>query len=318
MLPAFLPDGLIVCVPEAAAPAACLHRRKHRETLLGDTEFSESGLRALLAQHGLRPAQAILRLPAAWLMQRHVDMPLAAEPDLPAVLPREMERLTPFAAAELRWSSRILRRDRTRGILRLLITLAQRALVDDPIDQLRAAGLRVALLEGPADLEVRSCIFLDTANPHRATHGRDMALAAACIALAIAVAALPFQQQSARLAQVEDRIAQLRPAVSRVEAMRRALSPLAAGNPLLAQLAATPQALHLLATITQLLPEDCYATSLAWQDGTLTLEGEATDGARLVSLLAAEPSLANLALLGPLTRGQGGRDHFSIRAEPRL
>ena len=78
----------------------------------------------------VRRGPAVLRPPPGTLLEQSVNLPLAAEPELAAVLRNEMDRLTPFRAADLFWDWRIERRDRSGGRLLLRLLLVPKSAVE--------------------------------------------------------------------------------------------------------------------------------------------------------------------------------------------
>ena len=96
-----------------------------------------------------RPAPVVLRLPQAALLEREVVLPLAAERDPEAVLGFEMDRLTPFRAADVVWQASGFRRDRARQLLSLRLSLLPRSLFADALPVLASLGLVPAAVEVP-------------------------------------------------------------------------------------------------------------------------------------------------------------------------
>jgi general secretion pathway protein L len=267
-----------------------------------------------------RPPPVRLRLPHGVLLERDVILPIAAERAPEQVLHYELDRLTPFRADEMLWGFEITERDRTRGRLLLRLTLAPLAILSPLLDCLRRIGVVPVLLEAepPAGntAQRRRRIVLGSARPSRHPKGLRMAWAA-CAALAVAAAAVPFIGQSLALAAIQARIDALQPSVAEAEALRRHAAAVAAsddvmqserqrlGDPLLA-----------LAAATEALPDDTWLTDLTLHQRKLTLAGQSRDAVRLIGRLSAESGLRNASFTAPVTRSQTGRgDLFSIGAE---
>jgi general secretion pathway protein L len=86
------------------------------------------------------PAQTLLRLPAHMLLEREVALPLAAERDLDRVLGYEMDRFTPFSAADVHWARGAVRRDRTKGQIRFRLSMVPKQAIASTLEALRMAG----------------------------------------------------------------------------------------------------------------------------------------------------------------------------------
>ncbi|MDO9712293.1 PilN domain-containing protein [Paracraurococcus lichenis] len=316
--PASLPDATLVVLPLTAdsARAEVVLRRRGRETPLGQV--------ALAALPGLRrrPRRLLLRAPPGALLEREVALPLAAQQDPGGVLRYELDRLTPFAAEEVAWAWRLEARDAARGLLRLRLSLLPRIVVDPALAALARAGLRTDGIEAPAADGPRAIPLAEAAparSPRReAWRRRGLALAGtACGGLAIAAVALPFALQSMTLAAAERQIAALQPQVQEAEALRRRLATAKGGqDAFAAERARIGDALRVIATLTELLPDDTWLTELTLRQRKLTIAGRSSGAARLIGLLSADPGIRETAFVAPVTRAEsGGVDVFSIRAE---
>ena len=73
--------------------------------------------------------------------------------------------------------------------------------------------------------------------------------------------------------------------------------------------------LQALATLTDLLPDDTYLTTLSLQHGKLRLEGQSAAATRLIGALSAEPHIRNPGFAAPVLRSDAGADVFAIEAE---
>lgn len=303
--------------PDAPPTIELLARRRGRDNPLGRFTLDTAGMAALrAAASGLR-GPVLLRLPPGLLLEQRVTLPLAAERDPERVLAYEMDRLTPFAAADLFWSWAPERRDRAANQVRFRLSLVPKARLLPLLDLLAGAGLRpVALDAAAADGFPRR---LALAQPRTGwLRRRGLALAGgACAVLAVVAAGLPFLSQSIAAQRVDARIAALRPQVDQAEALRRAvLSRAATTDAIQAGRARAGDALGVLATLTAVLPDDTYLTDLTLRSRALSISGESAGAARLIAALSAEPGLRNPAFAAPVTRsGDGNREGFTIRAE---
>ena len=313
--------ALVVAVrdlPPSGTPVVeVLARRRGGEDLLGRFVLDAAGLPSLRAIAGTWRAPVLLQLPPGLLLEQRVTLPLAAEREPERVLSYEMDRLTPFAAADLFWTWALDRRDRPAGRIYLRLSLVPKARLTPLLDALAAAGLRPVALDAPTlDGGVRRLALAQS----RAGWWRRRGLAVAggaCAALAVAVAAVPFVQQSLAANRVEARIADLRPRANQAEALRRSLlDRTAATDVVQAQRARVGDALNVLATLTTLLPDDTYLTELTLRSRALVITGQSAAAARLIAAMAGDPAFLNPAFAAPVTRSDAGHNEgFSIRAE---
>jgi general secretion pathway protein L len=272
-------------------------------------------LRAVLAQ---APRAALrLRVPAGLLLERQVTLPLAAERAPEQVLQYEMGRLTPFAADDTFWSCRVTRRDRAQSRLHLRLTLVPRATLAPLLEMLRSAGAAPTMVEappGPGQAEWRR-IALDAGRRTPVSTLRTML--ALCGALAAAVVVVPFVRQSFALATVEAQIAALDQPVAEATALRRRIAGEAEGGDMLqAARLRLGDPLHVLAVVTQALPDNTWLTDFSLRQRRLTMGGQSAAAVQLIARLSADPAIRNAAFTAPVTRNDNSHtDQFSIAAE---
>jgi general secretion pathway protein L len=261
---------------------------------------------------------ATLRLDAGMALERDVTLPLAARDNLVDVLRMDMDRLSPFAAADVYWSHRIVAEDVIRGRLVVRLSMVPRRAIAHAIQVLTQLGLRPVAIAAPMADGTWHHIGVDApAEAHRPYRRR--ALGFACVLwalLGIAAAITPFLRQELRLREVEAQIARLRPSVSEAEALRREIATARAGEDALAQVrTGTASPLAVIAALTSALPDDSFLTALSSRGGTIELQGQSRNAARLIGLLSEEPGIRGVAFAAPVTRIDGeARELFTIRA----
>lgn len=269
---------------------------------------------ALRRALGPRPGRISLLVPAAAMLRRPVELPIAAERTLGQVLRYEMDRLTPFGPDEVDWTWSVRGRDRARGRITLDLLLVPRTYAAPLRAAFAAIGHPLAALESPA-----GTVGLDRAASAGGRWRRRVLIAegVACAALAVAAVAVPFVLQSLEARTVEARIQALRPAVDRADALRRRIAAGTAGADVLAaQAAATGEALPIVALVTAVLPDDTSLSELGWRNRQLTLSGQSAAAPRLIEALSRDPAIRNPVFAAPVTRDEAARlDRFSIRAE---
>jgi general secretion pathway protein L len=295
-------------------------RHHRREQDIGRFPLNEPGLEALrlsLPSPGRRWL-VVLRLAPDLLLEREVDLPLAAEPEIGNTLRFSIDSLTPFAAHELFWSWAITLRDRVHGRLHVRLSVVCKAAVEPLIAALRGAGVAPKLLEfALSDIDTR--VIAPDDGPSRGSMSRRNGLACfgglAAGAL-VAIAVLPVVSQMRALAETDARIAALQPRVAKVVALRRAGGDADGVDVVARERARVGDALHVLAIVTNALPDNTYLTELSLHQRKLALSGESGAAAKVIVALSAEPALRKPEFVAPVTRApMGGRDIFSIEAE---
>ena len=261
----------------------------------------------------------VLRLPSRYLLERQLTLPLAAARDLRGVLGYEIDRLTPFSAAEVAWAHRIEAMDHAADQVGVGLVMVARGAIRPSLAALAQAGLvaqRVEIVNGAG--AIRS-IPLDDTDPAqaRAARRRMQAMIVLCLGLAAAAVAVPFVGQAVVEAELDGRIAALRPAVSEVERLRqRVMTEAARGDMLAAERAQAGNPLAALAVLTGVLPDDTFLQEISLAQRKVMLRGQSGGAARLIAALAAEPALRDPGFAAPVIRTEDGRaDLFTIRAD---
>jgi len=258
-----------------------------------------------------------LRLPRGVVLERAITLPLVAEQGLREVLGHEMDRYTPFQAAEVAWSAQVLLRDRANEKLRVLLTVLPRATLAPLLSALAGRGLvpdRVEAADrgGPA----RTVPLSDFSTRGKSRIG--FLVGAALAALVVAVIGVPFLQLQTQSDAIEARIADLQPRADLVSALRRKIALQANGvTALAAEQARLGDPLGAIAALTRVLPDDTFLMSLALHARQVTIEGQSDGASKLIGALSSDPVIQNAAFSAPVTRNDAGADLFSIRAEVR-
>ncbi len=315
-----LQGGTDALILDASQPGQMTVQRRRGPAIntLTRLTLDEAGLPGLRAALNARPRgePVLLRVAPGLVLERTVTLPLAAERDLVRVLGYEMERLTPFTAAELIWHHAVTLRDRARARLTLRLTMVTRASIDPLIQLLKASGatpeaIEATLPDGPRTLKLAG----DPAGRAKNVSTRSLAVAAA--GLALFVLATPFLRQQLEIAALNDRLQELSPRIAQVEALRRRIAGAGAGGDVVAaETRRVGDTLEALAAMTDILPNDSYLTEFTMRERKITLAGLGASAPKLISALSADPHIRNPAFTAPVTRSETNHlDVFAIRAE---
>ncbi len=306
-------------VVDATMPGVLtLHRRRRGvEARAGGVRLDEPGLPALRAAINQRAngEPLLLRLAASSLLERPVTLPLAAERDPERVLGYEMERLTPFAADEVYWGWSVLARDRARARLMVRLTFVPRAVVNELIETLNAAGGRPSLIEAQTPAGLRSIRLQHDRPSGRAAlfTGRNAAYGLA--ALLVLVIVSPFLRQSLEMGEAQGRLDALAPRMRLVDQLHKRIAGAGAGGEaVVAETRRLGDMLGALAAVTDLLPDDSYLTEFNTRERKMTLSGMSSSAPKLISALSGGTRVKNPAFTAPVTR-ENNHDVFSIRAD---
>ncbi|MBV9014943.1 MAG: PilN domain-containing protein [Alphaproteobacteria bacterium] len=292
-------------------------RRNGRENLLGRYPLSSGGLIDVPRSGGVSP---VLRLSETDLLIKTVTLPLAAERDLGQVLAFEMDRETPFSAAEVFWTHRVIDRDHERGRISVQLYLIPRARLRSLLDALGSAGIavkRAEVADGPTET---IDLPLDNDDRAQATANRNLLrwpAVALCAGLAIAVIVTPFARQASTEGALDEAIARGRSAATEAEKIRNEIQNLSGSAELVnSERDKAGRPLAVVAAVTQMLPADTYLTEFRQQQQKVSISGRSGGASRLIAALSASDRLRNPAFAAPVTRIDAIRaEVFTITAE---
>jgi general secretion pathway protein L len=305
--PAVLPDAVIVSIAHLAdAPGessgAVLLRRGGAETVTAPLRLDGG---ATLAPPARLPT--VLRLPRGSVLRRDMTLPAAAERDLGSVVAFEIDRLTPFTAEEIFWGVEGMRRDAGQK-LKFSLLLTMRAPVEALLEALARQNLK------PAYIEDESGRIALTGQAARTGWLPRYGMAALCAVLLVVCLAIPFIRQQMALQDTQAQIDALRPAALEAAALRTKLAAAQSGQAAIAAAAQAGDALQTLAALTDALPDGTWLTDFTLKSGDLTIDGQSSNAAKLIALLAAVPGFHDPVFVAPVTRAMNGQaDIFSIR-----
>jgi general secretion pathway protein L len=308
-------NAIVIAAGTPPAGTATIFLRRDRQDVRLD-EFVPGAARPVL-DGPKGHSTVVLRVPRGALLEKQIELPMAAERELHRVVGYEMNRLTPFEPDDVFWTWAVTRHDRARGRLQIRLSLVPKAPLLPLLTALEDAGLSPAAVEATAATGPPRTIPLQQEIDRLAWQRRATAwLAGACGIIAVAVIVLPFMLQSIALGAVVDRIAAVQPQVREVQALRQRIAGETAGRDAIAgERRRLGNTLEVLAAITRLLPDDTFLNDLSLRQRRLTISGQSAAAPKLIAGLASDPLFQNPGFAAPVTRNAAaGRDVFSINA----
>jgi len=180
-----------------------------------------------LARYEVRP-KLVYVLPAQRMLARRLTLPLAAEDNLRQVLGFELDRQTPFRADQVYFDQRVASRDPVAKQIQVELALTTRAALDADLDRLKAAGVELDAVDGPAPNG--ELLGMNLAPPERRAKRRDLrlrlnlALGAIVIALIGVVMAQSVSSREEALAKLRGEADKARRDAQAVADLRRTLT----------------------------------------------------------------------------------------------
>ena len=278
----------------------------------------EAGLARPLARGDLL---VCVRLPSTDGLRHVITLPLAAEENLQEVVSFELERLTPFRAADVYFAARLVRRDAARQRLEVDLTVAPRAVVEEALQALAQLGLTPDLVEVAAadPAEPPSGNLLPAPRQlgeRRALRRPAVVLAALATGLATVAVALPLQRAhttaQALASQLEDAKALAADGVRLQKEIERLRAD---GQFLINRKRQSATVSEVLNEITRLLPDDTWLMELQVNGADIRIDGESPAASALIGLMEQTPLFRDAAFGSPVMQdAASGREHFQIGA----
>ncbi|KAA2284981.1 PilN domain-containing protein [Arenimonas fontis] len=292
------------------------------QTSLGELPLRPAVLEALADRIGQHHLRTWLLLPQELVLRRRLLLPGAAEPRLREVLGFELDRQTPFSAAQVVYEGRVLARGSGPQGLQVELLVLPRARLEA---ELQALGPLADLLSGVDVEEDGRRLGLNLlaaagrsapADPVRRTNAWLLAGAGAALMLALA---LILHNRGERLESMRAAVAAATEQARDARRIRNRLQSTAtAANYLAERRAARPTMLELLDDLSRRIPDDTALDKLAVNGDRVVMVGQSRSAPALVGLLQASPLLTEPALSGAVQAdSRSGRDRFTLVARLR-
>lgn len=286
---------------------------RFEETLFPTSERSSEGLRAWLSDAARRSPRYEIVISDDALLVTDVALPPAAAENLGEVLGFEMDRFTPFTAAEVIYGFRPLKA--TPESVRVRLALLPRRRIAPLLSGLARTGVAIDALVPLRDDAPPLVHGLDRAGggPDRKARTRWL-LSATAAALALLALYLPFHLKAARLADAQTRLAALkRDAMELRQLEDRLDEALRGARAVTKRKAEEPLTLDVLAEVTRVLPETAWAYRFDRSGAELTVQGEAEAATELLGRFEASPMFHDAAFRATVQRNAAtGRDRYQI------
>lgn len=290
-----------------------------------DSPAQSAAIREVITQARQSARQPVsLAIPLRQVVQREVQLPLAAEEALRNVLQFELDRYTPFRADQVYFDARVVNRSVPLGQIGVRMAVAPRALVDAALERLRRAQVAVSAVVVQDDLKSGEPALNLLPPEQRARRGLGLGqlntvLLFLVVALGLAAIALPIvikRQASIELIPLVERADRQTAAVERLR--DRVQAAQAQYNLLIQKKQRHPSTILLLDELTRLLPDDTWVQQLSLNGTNLQIQGDTGSSSKLIGLIENSHILRGANFLAPLTKGQGtNSEHYQLGAEVR-
>ncbi len=267
-----------------------------------DAALQQQRIRALLEEEDLVQMPRFVALDGRRILRKELKLPAATESNLRQVLAFEMDRQTPFRAADVYFDWRLGRGAKETGEILVELFVSPRPPVDAACEELAERGLSVGGADVVLDGRAAGVNLLpperrvSTANPRaRLNYG----LAAAALVLLILMMAQSLNLRAGRVAALEESIAEVQDEARRVQRLREQVEETSeAASFLTRKRAQSPMAVEVLADVTDILPDDTYLDRLVIGPEGVQMQGKSRNAQQLIEIVNKSDMLQDAAFRG--------------------
>jgi len=268
----------------------------------------------------LDEAELILRLSPGQSLVKVFKLPAVAEENLQQVAAFEMDRLTPFKAAQVYFDVRVLERLADTRQIRVELALAPRPKLDLLLDELAAHGLRPERVDvGSAAAGLGYDLLPDKFRSPKSRLPKRLTLASAALffVLAIAVMSLPILKNRSLVDTLQREVKAAGKVAQEVQALREDAEKQANENGFLAQKKQQEPALvDMLEELSKVIPDQTSLNGLQYRERKVIIQGQSPAASSLIELMEASPYFKNTSFVSPVTKDiSNGQERFQIASE---
>lgn len=274
----------------------------------------------LTSERLVTPGPAVvLVLPPDTLLTTSLQLPAAATRRLHQVLGYELDKFTPFPAADLHYVAQVVNKGKVWAGVRLVALRRDR--LQAMIDTCRQHGLVLAGIDGLSPEGQRlgvNLLPLQDRPPASRARTASLYLALLCAGLVLANMGLWLHNRQALVEAMQAQVNAQRQQVAQVQTLRRALlAQQGAAQYLSLQKAARPALASVLVDLTACLGQDTWIEQLELnEDGAVSLSGQSAKASALIGQAKGCKTLADPHFEGIIQPDENtGKDRFSLRAQ---
>ncbi len=289
---------------------------------LAETSDEADGLSTLAPLIKTRPSLPVgLRLSGSECFSRSLHLPAQAESDYRRILDLDMERTTPFRAAEVLTAYHVMPAAagamRGKRVVRHLVV--KRRTTDPLLQEMRELGIEPTFIDCWDD-QRRSGLpvdFLEATRPPAGEPGilKLRNLAAAFVLLVISATAIWTLRHQSALAGLEMRADTARAEAGNARlAMEASQMASARIEAMARQLRNRLPVARIVEELTVVIPDDAWLSDLRIEDERVEFTGFAKSAAALVPILEGSPLFEEVSLTSPVVLDNNeDKERFSMR-----
>jgi general secretion pathway protein L len=270
-----------------------------------DANRGQMTLNAALQRVDREDLRLALLLPAASVLRRSLVLPLAARDNLQQVMAFEMDRQTPFAAAQVYYDVRDIATPAPAGRFNAELVAVMRVVLDPVLARARAAGISIDAVDLALGDQRLGVNLLPSEQTPRHAHPRrrlNLALGGVCVVLLGLLLGQWLHNREAALAQMQSEVDGMRGEAQEVAALHQQLQDNAGAAGFLARRKkeAVPM-LSLLQDATARLPDTTWLERFSVDNtGQIGMQGQSQQAAKLLDALKDSRFITHVSFQGSI------------------
>lgn len=289
-----------------------------------DDELAETFIRNYCGEHQLNVLTAVLALGRDQAVIKNLILPRAVEENLEGMLNFEMDRHTPFSAADVFFTQRVVSRDREAEKISVELVVVPKRSAAAVMDRLADSGITASslLVRLQNDVVVAGELV---ASGNLLTHeGKEQNRSAirqnrrylewAVAVLAVFALAIPSVRDGLSNRSLQQEVDVAKAAAAKAQSAQRQLQELVQpGEEFLRLRSSTPLAVAVLNEVTRVLPDNTWLDRVEVNQGRVRLQGESDQAAILLALFEDSDMFSDARFSSTITRNaRSERDRFGI------
>ena len=288
-----------------------------------DILIQQAALTSALKTIDREDLRLALLLPTAAVLRRTLALPLAARDNLQQVMVFEIDRQTPFSAAQVYYAVRELPQPAAAGRVNAELVAVTRGTLDPLLELLTALKIpidAVDLAVGNDRLGVNLLPLERTPRRVRPRLRLNLALAAGCVLLLLLSLGTWLHNRQEALATMQDTVESMRADAQQVSSLRQQLQDNAGAAGFLAERKKkTVSMLSLMQDITARLPDTAWLERFSVDNsGQVGLQGQSVQAAKLLDALKDSALITDASFQGSIQPDPStGKERFYLTAQLR-
>jgi len=272
-----------------------------------DARMQQDALKSALLGTDREDVRLALCVPAAEALQRKLQLPLAARDNLRQVAGFEMDRQTPFRAAQVHYAARELTQPAPEGRFWAELVAMPRGKLDPLLARLAALGIAIDAVDLAVGSDRRGVNLLPPEQRPRHVSPRkrwNLALVALSLVLLVLILSQWLNNRRTALATMQAQVQAMHGEAQQVATLRQRLQDHAgAAGFLTDRKRNTVSTLDILQDLTKRLPPTAWLERLSIDDnGQLGFQGQSPQASALVDALKGSTLYSDATFQGTIQR----------------